>query len=314
MKAIGFHDFGGPEVLRILDLPAPQAGRGEVRIRVHAAAVNPTDVLLRTGGHAVRMTDRRPPYVPGMDAAGVIDQLGPGTDDRFEVGQRVIALVLFTSSRGGAYAEQVVVPAASVVPAPAGADFFEASTLLMNAMTARLALDEMAVPTARTIAVTGAAGAVGGYAVQLAKAEGLTVIADAAATDTDVVLSLGADHVVERGGEIAGRIRALVPSGVPGLVDGAMQTTEVVPAVADGGTLIQVRGWYGPAERGIRVCPVMVGDHLTDTGQLDQLRQQAEDGTLTLRVAEVLPAEDAARAHRMLEAGGVRGRLVLDFG
>ncbi|MFS0896776.1 NADP-dependent oxidoreductase [Mycolicibacterium litorale] len=314
MKAVGLHRFGGPEVLRVLDLPAPQAGPGEVRIRVHAAAVNPTDVLLRTGGHAVRMAGRRPPYVPGMDAAGVIDQLGPGTDERFTVGQRVIALVLFTGAGGGAYAEQVVVPAASVVPAPAGADFFEASTLLMNAMTARLALDEMALPAGRTVAVTGAAGAVGGYAVQLAKADGLTVIADAAPHDTDLVRSLGADHVVERGPDVADRIRALVRSGVPGLVDGAMQTTEVVPAVADGGTLIQIRGWAGPAERGIRVCPVMVGDHLTDTGQLDRLRRQAEDGTLMLRVAEVLPAEDAARAHRMLEAGGVRGRLVLDFG
>jgi NADPH2:quinone reductase len=313
VKVIGLFSFGGPDVLEVLDLPVPQAGSGEVRIRVHAAAVNPTDVLLRTGGHAVRMTDRRPPYVPGMDAAGVIDQLGPGTEDRFAVGQRVIAMVLFTGPQGGAYAEQVVVPAASVVPAPAGVDPFAASTLLMNAMTARLALDEMALPPGGTVAVTGAAGAVGGYAVQLAKAEGLTVIADAAPRDVDLVRGLGADHVVERGTEVADRIRALTPAGVPGLVDGSMQTVDVVPAVADGGTLIEVRGWSGPAERGIRVCPVMVGDHVTDTCRLDALRRRVEDGTLTLRVAEVLPADQAAHAHRMLEAGGVRGRLVLDF-
>jgi len=144
MKAIGVHDFGGPEALRVLELPEPRAGPGEVRIREHAAAVNPTDVLLRTGGHAVRMPDRRPPFVPGMDAAGVIDQVGPGVGDRLAVGQRVVAMVLFTGEHGGAHAEQVVVAADSVVPAPAGRDLPAASTLLMNAMTARLALDAVA--------------------------------------------------------------------------------------------------------------------------------------------------------------------------
>ncbi|MEU6265733.1 quinone oxidoreductase family protein [Saccharopolyspora shandongensis] len=313
MKAIGVYDFGGPEALQVLDLPEPQAGPGEVRIRVHAAAVSPTDVLLRTGGHAVRMPDRKPPFVPGMDAAGVIDQVGPGTGDRLAVGQRVIAMVLFISPHGGAYAEQVVVPAASVVPAPEGADFAAASTLLMNAMTARLALDALAVPRGGVIAVTGAAGAVGGYAVELAKADGLTVIADAAPHDVEAVRAFGADHIVERGADVADRIRELVPDGVAGLVDGSMQTTEVVPAIADGGALAELRGWSGPAERGIRVYPVMAPDGITDTEGLDALRRQVEDGTLTLRVAKVLPAEEAAEAHRMLEAGGLRGRVVLDF-
>ncbi|MFJ1933254.1 NADP-dependent oxidoreductase [Kitasatospora sp. NPDC088160] len=313
MKAIGVYDFGGPDVLRVLRLPEPQAGPGEVRIRVHAAAVNPTDIMLRSGGHASRMPGRRPPFVPGMDAAGVIDQLGPGADERLAVGQRVVAIVLFTGAHGGAYAEQIVVPAASVVPAPEGVDLAAASTLLMNAMTARLALDALAVPPDGTVAVTGAAGAVGGYAVELAKADGLTVIADAAPHDTDRVRGFGADHVVERGPEVAARIRALVPEGVPGLVDGSIQTTETVPAIADGGTLAELRGWSGPAERGIRVRPVMVTDGITDTERLNTLRRQVEDGTLTLHVADVLPAEKAAQAHRLLEAGGLRGRLVLDF-
>jgi NADPH:quinone reductase-like Zn-dependent oxidoreductase len=229
------------------------------------------------------------------------------------VGQRVVAMVLFTAPHGGAYAEQVVVPAASVVPAPEGAGFPEASTLLMNAMTARLALDALSVPRQGTVAVTGAAGAVGGYAVELAKADGLTVIADAAGRDVELVRGLGADHVVERGLGIAQRIRALVPEGVAGLVDGSMQTTEIVSAIADGGALAELRGWAGPAERGIRVYPVMVTDRIDDTLGLDALCRQAEEGVLTLRVAEVLPAAEAARAHRLLEAGGLRGRVVLDF-
>jgi NADPH:quinone reductase-like Zn-dependent oxidoreductase len=313
VKAIGVHDYGGPEALQVLNLPEPRAGSGEVRIRVHAAAVSPTDVLFRTGGHAFRMPDRRPPFVPGMDAAGVIDQIGPDSDGRLAVGQSVIAMVLFTSVHGGAYAEQVVVPAASVVPSPRGADFPAASTLLMNAMTARLALDALAVPRGGVVAVTGAAGAVGGYAVELAKADGLTVIADAAPHDTELVRDFGADHVVERGTDVADRILALYRRGVPGLVDGSMQTTEIVPAITSGGALAELRGWTGPAERDIRVHPVMVTDGMTDTEGLDTLRRQVEDGILTLRVAKVLPADEAAEAHRMLEAGGLRGRLVLEF-
>ncbi|MFF8996552.1 NADP-dependent oxidoreductase [Streptomyces achromogenes] len=313
MKAVGIHEFGGPDVLRVLELPEPQAGPGEVRIRVHAAAVSPTDVLLRTGGHAVRMPGRRPPFVPGMDAAGVIDQLGPGLDNRLAAGQRVVALVPFTGPHGGAYAEQVVVPAASVVPAPEGVGFHEASTLLMNAMTARLALDVLSVPCHGTVAVSGAAGAVGGYAVELAKADGLTVIADAAERDGELVRGFGADHVVERGSGIAEQIRTLVPEGVAGAVDGSVQTAEILPAIADSGALAELRGWPGPAERGIRVYPVMVTDRIDDTVGLNALCRQAEKGVLTLRVAEVLPAAEAARAHRLVEAGGLRGRVVLDF-
>ncbi|WP_240167754.1 hypothetical protein [Streptomyces noursei] len=114
-------------------------------------------------------------------------------------------------------------------------------------MTARLALDALAVPPGGTIAVTGAAGAVGGYAVELAKAGQLTVIADATPHDAHRVRGFGADNVVERGPEVAARIRALAPEGVAGLVDGSLQTTEITPAVADGGPLAELRGWPGPA-------------------------------------------------------------------
>lgn len=307
MKAIGLSTYGGPDVLREVELPVPEAGPGEVRIRVHAAAVNPTDVMMRTGGHAARMRDVPPPFLPGMDAAGVIEKLGPGVDDRLAVGQRVVALVLPTRPEGGAYAEQIVVPAASVVPAPAGSDHPEASTLLMNAATARLALDTLALPAGATVAVTGA------YTVELAKADGLTVVADAAPHDRDLVRGFGADHLVDRGTDVAERIRALLPDGVPGLVDGSDQREEVVPAVADGGTLVELRGWQGPDEHGITVTPVFVASVATDTALLNTLRRQAEKGVLSLHVAKVLPASDAAEAHRLLEAGGLRGRVVLDF-
>lgn len=311
MKAVGVKTFGGPEALEVLELPEPQAGPGEVRIRVHAAAVNPTDTALRAG-FRYGQTDQPPPYVPGMDAAGVIDQLGEGTGDRLSLGQRVVALVR-PRGTSGAYAEQLVVPAASVVPAPATADFPAAATLLMNAMTARLAVDAVSLPPGETLAVTGAAGAFGGYVIQLAKAEGLHVLADAKPADAGLVRELGADEVIERGEDVADRIRELRPGGVRALADGAVLNERVVPAVADGGTLVTVRGWAGPAERNVTVHPVLVGAAAAETAALDRLARQAEAGVLSLRVARVLPAGQAAEAHRLLEAGGVRGRLVLDF-
>jgi NADPH:quinone reductase-like Zn-dependent oxidoreductase len=199
-----------------------------------------------------------------------------------------------------------------VVPKPAGADFPAASTLLMNALAARLALDLLAVPAGGTIAVTGATGALGGYAVQLAKSEGVRVLADASAEDVRLVAELGADEVVTRGDGVADRFRALMPGGVDGLVDGAAQHGLIVAAVRDGGGLAVVRGWDGPVDRGIRLHKVWVASAATDHARLLRLRDQASTGVLTLRVADVLPADQAARAHRRLAEGGVRGRLVLD--
>jgi NADPH:quinone reductase-like Zn-dependent oxidoreductase len=303
--------FGGPEQLRVLQVPEPHAGPGEVRIRVHAAAVNPADTGLRAGMLRESLRDREPPYVPGMDAAGVISEVGDGVS--WGVGDEVMAIVLPTGPRGGAYADEIVVPAESVACLPAGAGFAAGSTLLTNGLTARLALDQLGLSAGQVVAVTGAAGAVGGYAVQLAKADGLRVIADASEADQALVRDLGADEVVRRGDDVAERIRVLVPGGVDGLVDAAAQDGLVVPAIRDGGGLAVVRGWGGEPGRGISVHRVMVYGAVRETAALDRLRQQAEDGVVTLRVARVLPAAEAAEAHRILEKGGTRGRLVLDF-
>jgi NADPH:quinone reductase-like Zn-dependent oxidoreductase len=313
MKAIGLTEFGGPEVLQIIELPEPQPGPGEVRIRVHAVAVNPTDITFRAGGRAAQLADRPPPYVPGMDVAGVVDKLGEGTGGRLAVGDSVIAYVIPMGPHGGTYAEQIVVGQASVVLAPRGAAFPEASTLLLNAATAQLSLDALALPQGATVAVAGGAGAVGGYAIQLAKADGLTVLTDAAPADEALVRGLGADIVVDRGYDIDVAIRGELPSGAPGLIDGAALDAQVLPAVADGGGLVTLKGWTGPSERGIVIHPISSFGSATDTALFDRLRSQAEEGILTLRVADVLPAKEAAEAHRRLAAGGVRGRLVLDF-
>lgn len=311
MRAIGVTEFGGPEKLQVLEVPEPHPGHGEVRIRVHAATVNPTDTGLRSGAYGERLGERPGPWVPGADVAGVVSEVGAGST--WQVGDRVAAIVVPTGPHGGGYADEVLVPATSVVRLPESIDLVAGSTLLMNGLTARLALDAMALDPDATLAVTGAAGAFGGYVVQLAKADGLRVVADAAPQDEELVRNLGADEVVARGDGVAARIREVVPNGVAGLTDGAVQDGAVLPALRDGGTLTTVRGWSGPSERGIEVHPVMVFGSAERTDLLERLVAQAEDGALTLRVARTFPVAEAAAAHRMLEGGGVRGRIVLDL-
>lgn len=315
MKVVGLMRFGGPEVLEIFDLPEPHPGPGQVRVRVHAAAVNPSDVAVRASGYNGQMAGLPLPHIPGWDAAGVIDEIGPDADGRLALGDRVVALAFASTPTKGAYQQQLIVPAASVVHAPRDLDFPAASTLLMNALTARLGLDGMALKPGQTLGVTGSAGALGGSVIQLAKADGLRVIADVseAPADRELVKRLGADELVTRGPGFTERVRALLPDGVDGLFDAALLNGAAVPAIANGGVLVTVRAWNEPAERGIRVFPVLVTTGLTDTAKLERLRDQAEAGVLTARVARVLPASQAADAHRMLEKDGVRGRLVLDF-
>ncbi|WP_327314887.1 NADP-dependent oxidoreductase [Streptomyces sp. NBC_01235] len=311
MKAIGLTEFGGPDVLRVLDLPVPEAGPGEIRIRVHAATVNPVDTLVRRG--IAFVSDAEPPYVPGMDAAGVVEQIGEGTETDLEAGDHVMAVVVVSGTRG-AYAEHLVVPAESVVRVPAGATDVEAATLPMNGLTARMALDLLQLPAGATVAVTGAAGAVGGCAVQLAKADGLRVIADAAPKDEALVKELGADVVLPRGTEFPELVRREIPDGVDGLVDTAGVAGLAIRAVRDGGRVASsVGGVEVPGERGIEIRHTLVPQYAREHAKLDRLRQLAEEGSLTSRVARTLPAEQASEAHRLLEVGGLRGRVVLTF-
>ncbi|QIY74665.1 NADP-dependent oxidoreductase [Streptomyces sp. RLB1-33] len=311
MKAIGLTAFGGPDVLRVLDLPVPEAGPGEIRIRVHAATVNPVDTLVRRG--IAFVSDAEPPYVPGMDAAGVIEQIGEGTDTDVSVGDHVMAVAVVSGTHG-AYAEHLVVPAESVVRVPAGTTDIEAATLPMNGLTAHMALDLLELPTGATVAVTGAAGAVGGYAVQLAVAEGFRVIADAAPKDQRLVKELGADVVLLRGTDFPELVRKEIPDGVDGLVDTAGIAAPAIRAVRDGGRVASsVGGVQVPGERGIQTRSAFVPQYAREHAKLDRLRELTEKGSLTPRVARTLPAEQAPEAHRLLETGGLRGRVLLTF-
>ncbi len=308
MRAVGVTEFGCPEALHLVEVPAEPLGMGQVRLRVRAATVNPTDTNYRVGAYRAHFPDETAPWIPGMDVAGEVVEIGDGVD-HLAVGDSVMGVVV----PHGAYREDKVLSGNSVVRVPAGTDAVVAATLPLNGLTARRALDVMALQPGQVLAVTGAAGAFGGYVVQLAKTEGLTVIADTAETDEELVRGLGADVVVRRGDDVALRIREKFPDGVDGLADGSVQGPLVLPAVKDGGAVTTVRGYRGDGQRGVRVFPVFVSEMAEEREALDRLRQQVEDGTLTLRVAQTFPAQNAAQAHRLLERGGVRGRLVLTF-
>jgi NADPH2:quinone reductase len=311
MRAVTFSRFGGPDVLEVSDLPDREPGPNQVRIRVAAATVNPTDLGFRSGRQSAQLAGVEPPYTPGMELAGVVDVVGPGSEWR--LGDRVMAIVIARRPEGGAQAESVVVPAASVARVPEAASLEEAATLPMNGLTVRLALDLLALKSGDTLAVTGAAGAVGGYAVELGVADGLRVIAVAAPRDEALLKTLGAEAVVPRGDDAALRIRAVVPGGVDGLIDAATIGVPILPAIRDGGGLAAVRAFEGETERGITIHQVRVAEYVENQGALERLGQLAGSKKLTLRVAETFPPERASEAHRKLEAGGVRGRLVIVF-
>lgn len=313
MRAVGLMVHGGPDVLQVVDVQEAQAGPGQVRVRVHAAAVNPTDVMARNGSRAEAQKKDPPPYVPGMDAAGVVDQVGEGVTTGVKVGDRVMAMVCPDGAHG-AYREQIVLDQRVVVQAPAGTSHVEACTLPMNSLTARLSLDHLGLKAGQTLAVTGGPGAYGGYVIQLARTEGLTVIADAAPKDEALLKQLGADIVIPRSDDFVGAVRKRFPDGVDGLADGALLKERAIPAVKDGGAFTAIRG-FKPEEdvRGINFTQTWVRTYDGEYEKLDHLRQLTEDGKLTLRVAGTVAPAGAANAHAALEAGGSRGRWVIVF-
>jgi len=306
MKAVGFSSSGGPEVLGVVDLPVPEPGPGEVRVRVAAATVNPTDIGMRSGRQAATLEKIAPPYVPGMELAGTVDGVGSGAD--WSVGQRVLGITLPMRTGRGAQSEYTVLPADSVVRVPEGVSLEQAATLPMNGLTARRALDMMGLSPGQSLLVTGAAGAVGGYAVQLGVADGLHVIGSSSAGDEGLVRGFGAHEFVSRDADLASAV-----SQVDGVVDAAVIGRPLLAVIRDGGHLASVRAFDGEPERGIHVHQVRVSDYAHNHAALQGLADMVAGGQLTLRVAETFPPERAGEAQEKLNAGGVRGRLLIVF-
>jgi NADPH:quinone reductase len=312
MKAVAFSTFGGPEVLTVADLSVPEPGPGDVRVHVAAATVNPTDIGMRAGARAAELSKLDAPYVAGMELAGTVDAVGDGSP--WQVGEQVLGIVLPTLTGRGAQSEYVVLPSDSIVPVPAGVSLEQAATLPMNGLTARRALDLLGLVPGQTVLVTGAAGAVGGYGVQLGAAEGLRVIGVASESDEALVRGFGAHDFVPRDADLVSAVRRIAPAGVDGALDAAVIGGPVLGAVRDGGHVAAVRVFDGQPERGIRVDRVSVSEYAHNQAALQKLADMVVAGKLTLRVAETFPPAAAGLAQQKLSAGGVRGRLVIVFG
>jgi NADPH2:quinone reductase len=308
-RAVGIFHPGGPEVLEVIDRPVREPAAGEVRIAVAAAAVNPTDLGLRARG----IENLAPPWTPGMDAAGTIEAVGPGVD-RLAVGDAVMAVLTPRRPDGGAQSALVVVPAASVVAIPDGASLEQAATLPMNGMTALRGLEMLGLAAGDTLAVTGGAGLLGSYVIPLAREQGLRVIADAGPADEALVRSFGPEVIVPRSDDFGAAVRAVAPGGVAAVFDTALLNAGALSAIRDGGSLAVVRGWDGSTpDRAITVHAVMVREVLEVTKWLDHLRELAGAGRIQLRVAARYGPDEAAAAHRLMAAGGLRGRAVIVF-
>lgn len=300
--------FGGPEVFRTAERPDPVHGPGEVVVRIHAATINPTDLGTRAGQARRRLPDLEPPFVPGWDLAGEVTEVGEGVSD-YAPGDRVVGMIPFAriGGRVGAYAEAAAVDPEWLAPLDAGVSYEEGATLPLNALTAREALGMLALPAGATLLITGASGAVGGFATQLAVADGLRVVAVAGRDDEDWVAELGPAKVLSRDADLS-RIEP---------VDGVFDTVPLGPvastgALRDGGTAVFTRPPDPPEpDRGLRLESFLVSPNAS---ALRELTGRLAAGELRTRVARVLPLEQAAEGHRLAEAGGLRGKVVLTMG
>ncbi|MFD9704627.1 NADP-dependent oxidoreductase [Lentzea sp. NPDC059081] len=299
MKAITYTEFGGPEVLRLDEVEEPHAGPGQVRLKVVAAGVNPVDYKIRNGWMPPQMT---PPFpvVPGLELAGVVDEVGEGVTG-VAVGDEVLGF-----AAGGSYAEHAL--SADFGLKPADLDWDLAAALPVAVETSVRVLDALGVGEGDTVLLHGAAGVVGAVAVQLAVARGATVIGTASPRNHDYLRSLGAIPVAYGDG-LADRVREAAPQGVDAALDAAGQDLDVLVELRGGTDRLITIVNAAAAEQGITFSGGGGGEPFG--GRLTEYARLAADGKLTVRVAQSLPLADAAKAHEVSETGHAAGKLVL---
>jgi NADPH:quinone reductase-like Zn-dependent oxidoreductase len=282
VKGVAIRSFGGPEVLELMELDAPEPASDDVLVSVRASGVGPWDTKLRAG---LVGTDYPLPWVIGSECAGVVEATGEE--------------VFSWAHIRGTYAELVAVPTAWVAPKPPSLSYEEAAALPLAGSTAHQVVTEsLALAPGETLLVTGASGGVGGFAVQIAAAVGVRVIALARPESHEFVRDLGADEAIA-GPDGAAGVDALLdcvggemlPRALTALGEGGRAVTLMPPEVEDGRVAFV---WAQP-----------------DSGRLRELAHLVESGKLRVELEEVLPLDEAARAHELIEAGGRRGKIVL---
>ncbi|HEY1179672.1 MAG TPA: NADP-dependent oxidoreductase, partial [Phytomonospora sp.] len=222
MRAAVINSFGGPEVLRIVDVDTPEPRRGQVRVRIEAAAVNPVDLATAAGVmHQVGNAPERAETGLGWDLAGTVDAVGPEVTG-YAVGDRVIGILDRVGAPRGSFAEYAIADTGQLATAPVTATPLAASTIPLPGLTAWQALAALDLKPGQTLFVSGAAGTLGAFTVQLAAARGIDVVAQGGEDDEAFLRALGAAHVVTRGEDAGEAVRAIYPSGVDGAVDAAV--------------------------------------------------------------------------------------------
>jgi NADPH:quinone reductase-like Zn-dependent oxidoreductase len=308
MKAIACDGFGGPDVLRMRELPDPLVGPDYVLVSVRAAGVNPVDWKIREG-YLAGAFPHHFPLIPGWEVAGVVAAVGPAVST-VAVGDEVLAYARKDTVEHGTYAELVAVAERAVALKPPSLSFAQAGGLPLCGLTALQALEAVNVGKGDTVLVHAAAGGVGHLAVQLARAMGAEeVIGTASVANHDFVRSLGATPLLY-GDALVEEVAAHV--GGDGRVDVVLDTVggtameQSARLVRDRTRVVSITDAAGVHERGGRyvfVRPDGIG--------LAQLAELAEQGALRVEVAHEYPLAEAARAHELIQGGHVRGKLVL---
>jgi NADPH:quinone reductase-like Zn-dependent oxidoreductase len=298
VKALQVAQFGPPEVLRVADVDEPHAGPGQIRVAVRAAGVNPFDWKVRSGAMGQSKTF---PYVPGSEVAGVVDEVGPGVSG-VAVGDEVFGFAV-----GGGSAEYAV--AQHFAAKPAGMSWAEAAALPVAAETAVRALTLLGVSDGETLLINGAAGGVGTATAQLARARGAAVIGTASPANHDFLRSLGATPT-EYGAGLVERVRALAPAGVDRALDtaGRGALPELIELTGSPERVLTIVDPQAPQQYGV---PFSGGGGQRFYEALGEAAQLYAAGRFTMPVARTFPLADAPEAHRISEAGHVRGKLVL---
>jgi NADPH:quinone reductase len=308
MRAVVVRKFGGTEVLELIDVPIPDPGPGEVLVKVAGAAVNQADIMVRTGINVqYGATGPREQFGLGGDVAGTVAAVGDGVT-KFRVGDAVVGTQERLDRPLSGQADYVVLEPWELAAAPAGSDLIELATVGIAATTADQALDTLGRQPGDWLLVTGAAGGVGLYAVELARIRGLRVVAQAGADDEPLLREAGAELFVARDEDLVPTVRRLVPGGVHGAVDAANLAAGAADAVRHGGGFVSLLNSAPMPRR--QVTMTNMAWH-TDPDRLAKLVAYAGAGMITLRVARTYPLERVADAQEALASGGLRGRIVL---
>ena len=307
MKAVRFHEFGGPEVLRYEDVDRPRPAAAQVLIRVAATSFNPVDAAIRSG-FLQQVFPVALPHTPGIDVAGTLAEIGEGVAG-WSVGEAVVGFLPMTED--GASAEFVLAPAELLTGAPTSIPLVDAAALPSASLSAWQALFEQAdLKAGQRVLVNGAGGGVGGYALQLAKQAGATVIATASPRSRDAVEALGADRIFDYTATAVTEAISEPVEVVLNLVNAPeSDLAGLTDLVSDGGVLVSttspVRDDPGRDVRSVRLFV------RSDAGQLATIVERVDSGELRVDVSERFPLSEIARVHELGEAGKFRGKVIL---